>query len=199
MTEKKPTARAGETRTNDSHSIETPRLRLRMFRQEDLDDLATLFADPDVMRYVADGQPTGRKEAHKALDSIIQHWRRHGFGRWAVEDKATREFVGFGGLMSLFGLPEIVYHFATAHWGKGFATEMARAGLKYGFEVHRFDRIVAIAKPDNAASIHVLEKLGMRFEKRTSYYNIDVVQYAIAREEFKPDDSVYVLGPQMQT
>lgn len=185
MSEKTPTALAGDTRTDDAPVIETVRLRLRMFRQEDLDDLAALFADPDVMRYVADGQPAGREEAHKALDSIIEHWRRHGFGRWAVEDKSTREFVGFGGLRNLFGMPEVVYHFATAHWGKGFATEMAWAGLKYGFETHGFDRIVAVAKPDNAASIHVMEKLGMRFEKQTSYYDIAVVQYAIDREEFK--------------
>lgn len=198
MSEKTPTALAGETHT-DTYSIETARLRLRMFRQEDLDDLAALFADPDVMKYVADGKPAGREEAHKALDSVIQHWRRHGFGRWAVEDKATREFVGFGGLRSLFGMPEVVYHFATANWGKGFATELGQASLRYGFETHGFDRIVSIAKPENTASIHVMEKLGMGFEKRTSYYDIDVVQYAIAREEFKPDDSVYVVGPQMQT
>ncbi len=185
MSEKTPTALAGETRANDSPVIETARLRLRMFRQQDLDDLAALFADPNVMRYVADGQPTGREEARKALDSIIEHWRRHGFGRWAVEDKATAEFVGFGGLRSLFGMPEVVYHFATDHWGKGFATELGRASLRYGFEARGFDRIVAIAKPENAASIHVMEKLGMNFEKRTSYYDIDVVQYAIAREEFK--------------
>ncbi len=193
MSEKTPTALVGETRTNDSPVIETARLRLRMFRQEDLDNLAALFADPDVMRYVADGEPADREQAHKALDSIIEHWRRHGFGRWAVEDKATRNFVGFGGLRSLFGMPEVVYHFAMAHWGKGFATELGRASLKYGFETHRFDRIVAIAKPENAASIHVMEKLGMHFEKRTSYYDIEVVRYAIAREEFKPDNSIHAV------
>jgi RimJ/RimL family protein N-acetyltransferase len=198
MSEKKPTAPAGEKHT-DSHSIETARLRLRMFRPDDLDGLAALFADPQVMRYVADGKPADREETHRALDSIIQHWRRHGFGRWAVEDKATREFVGFGGLRNLFGMPEVVYHFAPAHWGKGFATEMGQASLRYGFETHRFDRIVAIAKPENTASIRVMEKLGMRFEERTSYYNLDVVQYAITREEFKPDDSVYVAELQKQT
>ena len=185
MSEKKSHAPADDAQAVDSHSIETARLRLRMFRPADLDDLAKLFADPDVMRYVADGKPAGREDARKALDSIIQHWRRHGFGRWAVEDKATREFVGFGGLRSLFGMSEVVYHFATAHSGKGFATELATASLRYGFEEHRFDSIVAIAKPDNAASIHVMEKLGMRFEKHATYYDIDVVQYVITREEFK--------------
>lgn len=168
----------------NSFVIETERLRLRMLRDSDLDDLAALFADPDVMRYVGTGQPTDRAEAQKALASIIAHWNRHGFGRWAIEDKDTREFVGYGGLRSLFGTPEVVYHFAKRHWGNGFATEMARAALNFGFDVKGFDLIVAIAKPGNAASIHVMEKIGMHFEKRTSYYDIEVIQYAITSEQF---------------
>ena len=174
-------------------SIETERLLLRMLCPEDLDDLAHLFSDPDVMRYVGDGKTVNREEADKALQSIIRHWDTHGFGRWAVVDKNTQEFVGFGGLRLLFGTPEVVYHLATAHWGKGFATELARASLRFGFEEHQFDRIVAIAKPKNAASIHVMEKLGMHYEKHTSYYHIDVVQYGISREDFQWDDSTYVM------
>ena len=172
-------------------AIETQRLLLRMFCPEDLDELARLFSDPQVMKYVGDGQTVNREEADKALQSIIKHWQTHGFGRWAAVDKQTREFVGFGGLRSLFGTPEVVYHLATAHWGKGLATELARASLRFGFEDRGFDRIVAIAKPLNTASLHVMEKLGMHFEKYHSYYGIEVVQYAISREEFKWDGSVY--------
>ena len=198
MSEKKPPAVADETRAINSLTIETARLRLRMFRPEDLDNLAALFADADVMRYVGDGKPVDREETDRALTSIISHWRRHGFGRWALEDKATQEFVGYGGLRSLFGTAEVVYHFATAHWGRGFATELGQASLRYGFEAHHFERIVAIAKPQNAASIHVMEKLGMHYVMHTRYYDMEVVQYAITREEFKPDDSVYVVRSQMQ-
>jgi len=169
----------------NSFVIETERLRLRMLRDSDLEDLAALFADPDVMRYVGTGQPADSVEAQKALTSIVAHWNRHGFGRWAIEDKNTKEFVGYGGLRSLYGTPEVVYHFARRHWGKGLATEMARASLNFGFNVKGFDRIVAIAKPANTASIHVMEKIGMHFEKQTSYYNIEVVEYAISSEEFK--------------
>jgi ribosomal-protein-alanine N-acetyltransferase len=156
-----------------------------MLRDSDLDDLAALFADPDVMRYVGTGQPTDRSEAQKALSSIVAHWNRHGFGRWAIEGKNTKEFNGYGGLRSLFGTPEVVYHFARQHWGKGLATEMARASLNFGFNVKGFDRIVAIAKPANAASIHVMEKIGMHFEKQTSYYDIEVIEYAISAAEFR--------------
>jgi ribosomal-protein-alanine N-acetyltransferase len=192
MTEKKPPS-VDPAHTIKSHSIETDRLRLRMFRPDDLDHLATLFSDPDVVRYVGDGKLIGRKESDRALQSIIQHWHKHGFGRWAVEDKAMGEFVGFGGLRSLLEQPEVVYHFAKAHWGKGLATEMATASLRYGFETHGFDRIVAIAKPENTASIHVMEKVGMQFEARTSYYDIEVVKYAITRAEFKLTNATYLL------
>jgi ribosomal-protein-alanine N-acetyltransferase len=187
MEEKKPTSAADEPGETDSPTIETARLRLRMFRMADLNDVAALFADPEVMRYVADGKPAGIDIAEKAIASIIEHWRRHGFGRWAVEDKQTGEFVGYGGLRSLFDTPEVVYHFVRAHWGKGFATEVARASLKFGFAARGFERIVAIAKPGNARSIHVMKKLGMRFEKQTSYYGIDVVQYELTSAEFKID------------
>ena len=173
--------------------IETARLHLRMFQSEDLDDLAALIGDPDVIRFVGNGQPGSRDEAVAALQSIIKHWQNHGFGRWAAVDKQTQRFVGFGGLRSLMGTPEVVYHFAKACWGRGLATELARASLRYGFEEHDFDQIVAIAKPPNAASIHVMEKLGMRYEMHSSYYNIDVVQYRISRAEFEPNDSLYIL------
>jgi RimJ/RimL family protein N-acetyltransferase len=169
----------------NSFVIETARLRLRMLRDSDLDDLAALFADPDVMRYVGTGEPTDRSEAQKALTSIIAHWNRHGFGRWAIEDKNTTAFMGYGGLRSLFGTPEVVYHFAKKYWGQGLATELARSSLNFGFNVKGFDRIVAIARPANAASIHVMEKIGMHFEKQTSYYDIEVVEYAINAEEFR--------------
>jgi RimJ/RimL family protein N-acetyltransferase len=175
--------------------IETERLIMRMFRPDDLDDLAALFRDPDVLRYVGDGQPKGREEADRALQSIIKHWQTQGFGRWAVVDKQTQKFVGFGGLRSLFGIPEVVYHLAKSHWGKGLATEIGRATLRFGFHERRFGRIVAIAKPLNSASIHVMNKLGMHFEMNTSYYDIDVVQYAISHDEFEPGDSVNIVLP----
>jgi RimJ/RimL family protein N-acetyltransferase len=173
--------------------IETERLLLRMFRPDDLDHLALLFRDPAVMRYVGEGQPVDRDEADKALQSIIRHWTNYGFGRWAVVDKQTHEFLGFGGLRSLFGTPEVVYHLAAANWGKGFATELARASLRFGFEARNFERIVAIAKPDNSDSVHVMEKLGMKYQQHTRYYNIEVIEYAIKRDEFELDGSFYLL------
>jgi ribosomal-protein-alanine N-acetyltransferase len=176
-------------------SVETDRLLLRMIREDDLDNLAALFADPEVVKYVGNGLPTGREEAERALHSIINHWEANGFGRWAIEDRTSGEFIGFGGLRSLFGTPEVVYHLAKAHWGKGYATEVGRATLRFGFEERGDDRIVAIAKPGNSASIHVMDKLGMRFVKNARYYEIDVVEYEITREEFAAGEGAFKLLP----
>jgi ribosomal-protein-alanine N-acetyltransferase len=164
-------------------TVETARLLMRMFAPDDLDALAVLFGDPDVMRYVGAGVPVGRADAEIALKSILQHWERNGFGRWAIVDRQTGEFIGFGGLRSLFGTPEVVYHLGKPHWGKGYATEMARASLRFGFEKRGFKRIVALAKPENVASIHVMRKLGMHFEKNATYYDLEVVQYQIECHE----------------
>jgi ribosomal-protein-alanine N-acetyltransferase len=176
-------------------SIETDRLRLRIVSRDDLDDLATLFADPDVMKYVGDGKPAGREVAAKAVESIVAHWQKHRFGRWIAADNTNGGFIGFGGLRSLFGTPEVVYHLTKDNWGKGFATELARAALRFGFEGRGFDRIVAITKPPNLASIHVMEKLGMQFEKHARYYDLDVVQYSIARDAFTWNGSSYTVFP----
>jgi len=176
-------------------SIETDRLLLRMIRADDLDHLALLLSDPDVVKYVGDGQPAGRDEAEQALKSIIKHWQTHGFGRWAVVEKSSGEFIGFGGLRSLFGTPEVVYHLAKAHWGKGYATELARAAVRFGFQERGFDRIVAITKPQNTASINVMDKVGLHFEKHARYYDIDVIQYEIKREAFLPGDSTFKILP----
>jgi RimJ/RimL family protein N-acetyltransferase len=165
-------------------SIETTRLRLRMFTPGDLDDFAGLLADPDVMRYVNDGLTLTRKQADVALESILNHWEKHGFGRWVVTEKNTGKFIGFGGLRSLFGTPELVYHLLKSHWGQGLATELARECLRYGFEQLAFDNIVAIARPENTASLRVLQKVGMHYEMHANYYNIDVVQYTISRAGF---------------
>ena len=181
------------TNPNVMPSVETARLILRMFRPEDLDEFAALVADADVMRYVSHGAPVSREEADTALQSIILHWDNHGFGRWAVFDKETSKFAGYGGLRSLMGTPEVVYHFARAYWGRGLATELARASLRFGFEEHNFDSIVAIAKPENAASIRVMEKAGLSYEMHTAYYNFDVIQYRILRADFSPDNSPYTL------
>jgi ribosomal-protein-alanine N-acetyltransferase len=165
-----------------------------MFTPDDLTALSVIFADPHVMEYLGrDGLPMPTEETASALTSIIEHWRRHGFGRWAVDDKADGRLIGYAGIRSLDGQAELVYLLAKEHWGKGLATEVAMACLRYGFTEKRFDSILALTRPLNARSRRVMEKIGMRFEKDANYFGIDVVQYVIDRHEYKGDDSFYLV------
>lgn len=164
--------------------IQTQRMILRMFVPGDLDELHRIFSDPAVVKYIGLGEPATHEETELALDSMLRHWQRHGFGRWALTDRENGNLIGCGGLRSLFGTPELVYLFEQDYWGRGLATEVGSAILKYAFAQMDFPHVVAITKPKNAASIRVMQKLGMRFEMDANYYGIDVVQYTITREQF---------------
>ncbi|MBC8031113.1 MAG: GNAT family N-acetyltransferase [Pyrinomonadaceae bacterium] len=175
--------------------IETSRLLLRMLSMQDLDEFALIFADSEVMKFIGieAGTTLSRAETEDTLEKMIVFWTRNGFGRWAVIDKVDRKLVGLCGLRLLDGVPELFYLFAEASWGKGFATEAAAATLRYGFEELEFDRIIAVIRPGNTASITVVTKIGMSYEKEVSHYGVDGVRYAITRREFRPADSTYIL------
>lgn len=173
--------------------IETARLHLRMFTLDDLDALARIFSDPLVTKHLGTGQAASREETAIALDSFIRHWQQHGFGRWAVVDKEHGELVGYGGLRSLFGTPEVTYLLAKSYWGRGLATEVARACLRYGFSELASERIVAITKLENVVSQRVLQKVGMQYETHANYFGMEVMRYRILRKEYRPDGSPYTI------
>ena len=161
-----------------------------MFTVDDLDALTLILADPAVMEYLGkDGLPLEADETTVALQSMIRHWQTHGFGRWAVEDKAEKRLIGYAGIRSLDGQPELVYLLAKDFWGRGLATELASACLRYGFEEKNFDSILALTRPSNVRSRRVMEKIGMKFEKDANYFGIDVVQYHIKRRDYQCDRS----------
>lgn len=164
--------------------IETTRLRLRYFSQDDLDDLFCIYSNPEVMKYVGKGART-KDETQAALISMIKHWK-HGFGMWAVIYKQSDKMIGRCGLCFLDNTPqvELGYTLDKPYWNMGLATEASRASLKYGFEEIRLERIVGIAKLENIASQRVMQKVGMKYEKNAHYYNSDVVYYALDRADY---------------
>jgi RimJ/RimL family protein N-acetyltransferase len=167
------------------HEIETARLRLRQFTRADLADLARIVADPEVMKYLGRVPgPITTAEAAVFLDSMIAHWARHGFGRWAVAEKEGGRLVGCAGLRAHEDAAELVYLLDKDFWGVGRATEIAEACLRYGFAAHGFDLIVGFARPANAASRRVMEKVGLRYPGETAAYGVRVARYEITREEF---------------
>jgi RimJ/RimL family protein N-acetyltransferase len=179
--------------------IETDRLLLRAFKMADLDDLSMIFSDPEVVKYLGKGLPARREETECALRSIIRHRKRHGYGRWAVIFKRTLELIGYGGLRSFHGTPELVYLLSKSYWGQGLATELARASLKYGFEEQRFKRIVAMANQANTASQRVMEKVGMTFEKTAHLCDMDIVCYSISRAAYRSEQLKTSSSPQEYT
>ena len=173
--------------TQPSMQIETERLLLRPFARDDLDEFASINADAAVMRYIGDGKPQTRAQTEMRLNAILNHWTQHGFGLWAVVDKASNALSGFCGLQYLDNTAEIEvgYRLARQFWGLGYATEAAAATLRYAFEVLGLDRIVAVVQPENVASQSVIEKIGLRYVKDARFYNSDVEYYAITRGEFE--------------
>ncbi|HMF58616.1 MAG TPA: GNAT family N-acetyltransferase [Pyrinomonadaceae bacterium] len=166
--------------------LETSRLRLRKFNLEDLDTLGRIVSDPEVMKYIGVGGARDLQSAEKTIKTICSHWDKYGFGIWAVEEKASGKLIGWCGLQHLDKTPvvEVAYLLDSPYWRQGLATEAARAALRYGFENLEVDHIVAVARPENVGSYRVMEKLGMQYERAAQFYGVEVVYYAIKREEF---------------
>jgi RimJ/RimL family protein N-acetyltransferase len=177
--------------------IETRRLRLRAFTAEDLDGLHLVFGDAEVMRFISGGKARSREETEIGLGRTIEGWRTRGFGFWAVTSLDSTGLIGYCGFMFLENTPEveIAYGLKKSHWGRGFATEAARACLRCGFEELKLARIVAVVHPQNVASQRVLEKLGMTYAKRVHHYDAELMYYEISKSDYSPKDSPYSLRP----
>lgn len=172
--------------TAPTTQIETDRLLLRPFRLDDLDAHAEILRDPLVTRYLPRGPflpQDARAISERILNHFLEHWQRHGFGAWGLLDKASRQLIGQCGLNYLPESPEVevLYLLAQAAWGRGLATEAARASVSYGFETVGLERIVGITMPENIASQRVLEKAGLRYEKDAMFYGVHAKYFALNR------------------
>ena len=153
--------------------IRTDRLLLRRWRDADREPFAALNADPRVMEFFP--QLLSREETDAACERIAAHFAKHGFGMWAVEVPGVAPFVGFVGL----AVPRFEAHFtpcveigwrlAHEYWNRGYATEGARAALKFGFEQVGLDEILSFTVPDNLRSRHVMKKVGMRYSAQDDF------------------------------
>jgi len=147
--------------------LDTPRLRLRRWRDADLEPFAALNADPTVMEFFP--APLARAESDAFAARIRAAFEQRGWGLWAVETRAERAFIGYVGLeMPAADLPvspcvEIGWRLAAAHWGRGFASEAARAALEAGFTRLGLHEIVSFTSEGNRRSRAVMERIGLRF------------------------------------
>jgi RimJ/RimL family protein N-acetyltransferase len=186
-----------------SSVIETRRLILRRFGEADLENLVALDADPEVMRFLNGGIPTPREVIRsQVLPRFMQlHAGHSGFGYWAAIEKATGEFLGWFGFCPRSADRaddvELGYRLRRSVWGKGYATEGARALIRKGFAELGVRRVFATTYGDNVASRRVMEKAGLRFVRafRLSAAELtgDDATYVASADQWDGDDVEYAL------
>ena len=166
--------------------LETERLILRWFREDDLDDFYEMSRDPEVMRFLGDSKPMDRMFTWRQMATFMGHWYFLGYGIWAVEEKSSGRMIGRIGFMNPAGWPgfELGWTLGRESWGKGYATEGARRAMKYAFTEMDRDHVISCIAPANIASIKVAERLGERVEGKTELMGNEVLIYGIRRDEW---------------
>ena len=192
---KKQMESSASTTKFDLPLIETDRLLLRMFEARDLDSAFRLFNDEEVQKYLSPENRRNREQMKVTLRNFVKHWKERGFSLWCAGEKGDDKMSGYCGLQSFDKTSdvEVLFGFFKDCWGKGFATESAKACLKFGFEELHLEKVFATVHPENTASRRILEKIGMTFEKRNIHYGIDTIIYVISRHDFEPSGDIYKL------
>jgi len=166
--------------------VTTDRLVLRAFTDEDVEPLHALLGTGDVMRYFPNTSPPPLEAVRRLVSGQLKHWEKYGYGWWAVELPGQASLIGWNGLGLLpeTGEVEVAYLLGKAFWGQGYATEGARASVRFGFRTIGLESIIAIVHPENTASQHVVEKLGMSFVDRNRYFGMDCYRYSLDRASY---------------
>lgn len=179
-------------------TIETQYLILRHFVPEDAETYYTqILGSEAVMKTLSTRQPVPYDTMPEIMERRQRHWDEHGYGMFAVTIKENGILIGHCGL---FYMPEVqqtelAYAIGKSYWGFGLGTEAARASLRFGFEEAKLDRIIAVAFPDNTASLRVMEKIGMKYEKHMQVYGGNMPCYVRHRSDYTPDDTFYSFNP----
>lgn len=150
-----------------------------------------LTQDPRVMRYVSNGEPWSDEKTLEFVVRQRQCFATRGFCLWKMVSKETETICGMCGLQPLEETPdiEIGWWLAPELWGQGIATEAARAVLLFGFGSAALARIVAVALPENTASTHIMEKLGMLYTGRVVHQGFEVERFVITRAQYEKTKS----------
>lgn len=153
--------------------LNTPRLVLRRWRDDDIEPMAAINADPDVMRWIGTGAVRDLEQTRSGIAAIERQWEASGYGLFAIEERASGDLLGFTGMAVPYFLPEVMpaveiaWRLGRQHWGKGIATEASAAALGFGLIDRGLDRIIAIVQVGNDASERIMTKLGMHAERQT--------------------------------
>lgn len=168
-------------------TVETERLSLRPFREDDVSALWELSQDPDVIRFIGDRRAPTLQESWRAVAGWIGHWAMRGYGQWAIEERGSGRFIGRAGIINPaeWPGPEVGYMLGREWWGHGFATEAAGAAMSWGFRELGFDDLISLIDPQNHPSIAVATRLGETLRGETTLLGIPVLVYGISRGEWE--------------
>lgn len=180
-------------RQEKSHSVddvhtfgpETVRLQHRAFVEADAEAFFALNGNQEVMRLTGEA-PLESVEAARSAIAAYPDFKQVGYGRWASVLKETQEIIGFCGLKYLPELDavDVGYRFLPEFWGRGLATEACRACLEYGFHTLQLEKIIGLVLPENAASIRVLAKVGMKEDGTLVDDGVLVLRFSVERERY---------------
>jgi RimJ/RimL family protein N-acetyltransferase len=165
--------------------ISSERLVLRDWRESDLAPWAAMNLDPEVREYL--GPALSAEDAAASVSSFQHDLDHNGFGFWAVEVRATSEFIGFSGLDTVedrmpFSGVEAGWRLARAAWGHGYATEAATIALKYGFATAGLSEILAVTAATNLRSQAVMWRIGMTTDPGEDFHDPDVPEGPLRRQ-----------------
>lgn len=168
-------------------TLETPRLILRRWIERDVTPMAAINADPEVMRWIGGGSIRTEDETRIFIERCEEMWDTRGYGLFAVELREINELAGFVGLSVPTFLPEVMpaveigWRLDRSLWGRGIATEAARAVLRFGFDDCGLSEILSICQIGNGASERIMQKIGMYLKQETVVpsYGRPVKVYAI--------------------
>ena len=169
--------------------IETDRMILRKFSMDDYQSVYEFGSNVEVQKYTGEKILTSPIHAKKIIKEVLfPDYKKYGYGRLAAIFKSENKIIGFAGLKYLpeFKESDIGFRFLPECWGKGIATEVSLAIIRYGFEVLKLDNIIGIADPINIGSCRVLEKIGLKFYKLDTYDedNKKYNWYQLSKEEY---------------
>jgi RimJ/RimL family protein N-acetyltransferase len=154
--------------------IQTERTVLRRFREEDLDDIASVLAHPEVMKFSLSG-PYSREQSRSFIERCLSGYEKRNIGLYAVIYRENQKVIGYCGFsfQDIDGVEEVEigYRLHRDYWNRGLATETAKAIQDTGFKKMGFERMISIIEAENIGSIRVAEKNGMIFEKAAIFKN----------------------------
>jgi len=157
-------------------TIHTERLTLRPLTLDDTETLHRIYQTENILQYFPPTPPPTHERIQRFIERQQEHWERDGNGNWGFVPKGESQVIGWVGLTFIPELneTEVGYLLDKPYWSKGFATEAARASIRFGFEDRTLDHIIALVHTDNMGSRRVIEKCGMTYEETIHIWGIDL-------------------------